>query len=809
MSNHEVDALLHLLFSVLGRTGTPSRQVLAFAKKYARPCNTPLAIFNPSMTVPVSETNVFVSSLENRYSFKVQRNIVKIPEAATHHAVSDSFDCVPDLVCATLQQLVNHRVLWFGTLAAMLNDQGLTSSMSLCEAVTKSGDPLFTYSMYKWVNERKVAKLEEDVWRLIDENTALTAQMSSMAQLSAFLKRELDCVNHDRGVLLQANADLRNFIELQKLAAPLVQKIPVVEEAIAPAVEEAIAPVVEEAVVAPYNRIVDLSLPMFEDKVPLALTEKFNIFKAELYRHGSTNVRFCAFLFVTMAQVNAKRVVCAFLQRCFMRPKNLAAVKIQACVRRFVALQKWHRTQRAVYKFLHDPWATVIQQFYRALKLRRAAQTRLRAMANRWMQHRRVAAIVAVRKSAMAAVREEQERQRAEKEAEEQKKQDEKKRKKAVQKAAEQKKRELEEQKRIKAEKDAIEAKERRKKAVEAEAKKAKDRKAEIAILREESKHRMAFQQTLKKKEDEEKKSLAAEEKEVNARMADLMANGVDVLSVDVSRNIPHIIEEGEIIVRSEEVMKVGNWNFLSMLLTLKKGSPSMTKWCTAFWYLQYKVALDRHPEWPDLIFAIKNLQPTAFLLQHLETTLFGELDEPAICYKELTLIAELFLSWTLHDPQKQINFFKKAARYNFVPVLNWFKPDLPIYPFVWEKCVLTTTMCLFFAQQNGLGEKITRRFIREISLCKANEDDDVTREATVAIVTLLTPEPTMTVKIAEALIEVGFSESYQQFLLRSLLTQLFTTENGEVKKVIQRYSAALCAACGTHSEWGEIYSLL
>jgi hypothetical protein len=439
------------------------------------------------------------------------------------------------------------------------------------------------------------------------------------------------------------------------------------------------------------------------------------------------------------------------------------------------------------------------------MKLRRAAQTRLRAMADRWIKNLRMQQWVLVRQTVMAARREEQERQRTE----EQQRQDEKKRKKALQKAAEQRRREAEEQKRIKAEKDAIEAKERRKKAVEAEAKKIKDRKAEIAMLREETKHRMAFQRSLQKKEEEERKSLAAEEKEVNARMADLISNGVDVLSIDVSKNIPHIIENSEIIVRSEEVMKVGNWNFLSMLLTLKKGSPSMTKWCTAFWYLQYKVALEKHPEWPDLIFAIKNLQPTAFLLQHLETTLFGELDEPAICYKELTLIAELFLNWTLHDPQKQINLFKKAAKYQFVPVLNWFKPDLPIYPFVWEKCALTTTMCLYFAQQNGLGEKITRRIIREINLRKENENDEVTREATVAIVTLMTPEPTMTVKIAEALIEIRFSESYQQFLLRSLLTQLFTTENGEVKKVIQRYSAALYAACGSHSEWAEIYSLL
>jgi len=84
-----------------------------------------------------------------------------------------------------------------------------------------------------------------------------------------------------------------------------------------------------------------------------------------------------------------------------------------------------------------------------------------------------------------------------------------------------------------------------------------------------------------------------------------------------------------------------------------------------------------------------------------------------------------------------------------------------------------------------------------------------VTREATVAIVTLMTPEPTMTVKIVEALIEVEFSENYRQFLLRSLLTQLFTKENDEVKKVIHRYLKSLCAACETHSELGEIYSLL
>ena len=795
MSKHEVDALLNLLFSVLGRTGNPSRQVLAFAKKYDRPSHTPLPIFYPSMTVPVNEANAFVCSLERQYSIKVPRQIVKVPEAATHHAVSDSYDCVPDLVCATLQQLVNHRVVWVGYLVDVLNAQGFSPTMSLCEGLTKAGDALFTYTMYKWVNDRKVANLEEDVWRLIDENNALTVQMAAMVHESAFLKRELECANRARGDLLQANTDLRNFIELQKLAVPLVEK-------------EA-APMVEEAV-APYVRIAaDLSLSTFEDKVPFFLVEQLNMLKAELYRQGSANVRFCAFLFITMARVNAIRVVRTCMQRHLARPKHMAATKIQTCARRFNAVRKWRRTQRVMYKLLHDPWATVIQHFYRALKLRRAAQARLRAMADRWTQLRRVAAIVAFRKSAMAAVQEEHDRLRAEKEAEEQKKQDEKKRKKALQKAAEQKRREIEEQKRAKAEKDALEAKERRKKAAEAEAKKAKNRKAEVAMLREESKHRLAFHRTLQKQEEEEKKAQSLEEKEVNARMADLTANGVDVLSVDVSRNVANIIEFGEIFVRSADVVKVENWNFLTMLLTLKKGSHSMTKWCTAYWYLQYKVAMDLHPEWPDLIFAIKNLQPTAFLLQHLETTLFGELDEPAICYKELTLIADLFLNWTLHDPQKQINLFKKAARYQFVPVLNWFKPDLPIYSFVWEKCALTTTMCLYFAQQNGLGEKITQRFIREIHLCKANEDDDVTREATVAIVTLMTPEPMMTVKIAEALIEEEFSESYRQFLLRSLLTQLFTTENGEIKKVIQRCSAALYAACGTHSEWGEIYSLL
>jgi len=795
MSKHEIDALLNLLFSVLGRTGNPSRQVSAFAKKYGRPSHTPLPIFYPSMTVPVNEANAFICTLERQYSIKVPRQIVKVPEAATHHAVSDSYDCVPDLVCATLQQLVNHRVVWVGYLVDVLNAQGFSTSMSLCEGLVKSSDPLFTFTMYKWVNDRKVAKLEEDMWRLIDENNAITAQMAAMVHESAFLKRELDCVNRARGDLLQANTDLRNFIELQKLAVPLVEK-------------EA-APMVEEAV-APYLRIAaDLSLSTFEDKVPFFLVEQLNMLKAELYRQGSANVRFCAFLFITMARVNAIRVVRTCMQRHLARPKHMAATKIQTCARRFNAVRKWHRTQRVMYKLLHDPWATVIQQFYRSLKLQRSAQARLHAMVNRWTQHRRIAAVAAFRKSAMAAVQEQHDRLRAEKEAEEQKKLEEKKRKKALQKAAEQKRRELEEQKRIKAEKDAEEAKERRKKAAEAEAKKVKDRKAEIALLREETKHRLAFHRTLQKKEEEEKKSLSLEEKEVNTRMADLRANGVDVLSIDVSRNVANIIEFGEIFVRSEDVIKVENWNFLSMLLTLKKGSPSMTKWCTAYWYLQYKVAMEQHPEWPELIFAIKNLQPTAFLLQHLETTLFGELDEPVICYKELTLIAELFLSWTLHDPQKQINLFKKASRYQFVPVLNWFTPELPVYPFVWEKCVLTTTMCLYFAQQNGLGEKITQRIIREISLCKANEEDDVTREATVAIVTLMTPEPTMTVKIVEALIEVEFSENYRQFLLRSLLTQLFTKENDEVKKVIHRYLKSLCAACETHSELGEIYSLL
>jgi hypothetical protein len=766
-----------------------------------------------------------------------------VPENATHHAVSDSYECVPDLVCATLQQLVNHRVLWLSTLTGMLNDQGFSSGVSLCEGIgmSKVNDPLFTFTMYKWVNDRKVTKLEDEVWRLVEENTALTTQMAAMARESAFLKREIGCVNHARGVLLQANEELRNLIELSKTVEPVKEPVaapvnevvatsveepvaapieePVassVEEPVVPSVEESLAPSVEEPVTAnveepvaapvdPYEPLSDLSLPTFEDQVPLALVETFNVLKAELYRQGSTNVRCCAYLFLTMARVQAKRILRRSVQRHLTRPRHAAATKIQSMVRRFVTLRKWHRTQRAVYKLFHDPWAEVIQHFYRTMKLRRAAQTRLRAMADRWIKNLRMQQWVLVRHTVMAARREEQERQRTE----EQQRQDEKKRKKALQKAAEQRRREAEEQKRIKAEKDAIEAKERRRKAVEAEAKKIKDRKAEIAMLREDTKHRMAFQRSLQKKEEEERKSLAAEEKEVNARMADLISNGVDVLSIDVSKNIPHIIENSEIIVRSEEVMKVGNWNFLSMLLTLKKGSPSMTKWCTAFWYLQYKVALEKHPEWPDLIFAIKNLQPTAFLLQHLETTLFGELGEPAICYKELTLIAELFLNWTHHDPQKQINLFKKAAKYQFVPVLNWFKPDLPIYPFVWEKCALTTTMCLYFAQQNGLGEKITQRIIREINLRKENENDEVTREATVAIVTLMTPEPTMTVKIAEALIEIRFSESYQQFLLRSLLTQLFTTENGEVKKVIQRYSAALYVVCGSHSEWAEIYSLL
>ena len=348
-----------------------------------------------------------------------------------------------------------------------------------------------------------------------------------------------------------------------------------------------------------------------------------------------------------------------------------------------------------------------------------------------------------------------------------------------------------------------------------AEAKSLKKQKQERRVkaekLREETKQLAAARRTqvnvakdLKAMNDEaimhqqflldDEEDLVPDEKDT--LMHKFIQEKVDVMSHDLSVAVRHRVDNpsGNIVVKTGHAACKGSWDFITTLIKMERDSAEFKLWCEAFWNLQWMMLQERAKHDQRAILAeIRKLPRTMYFKQYLLATVRSQTASIAFDFAETTEVAELFFEMFPDETQSIISLFIHVSASAHVECLEWFHWESALIQKCFLECALMPTMCKFLRRKKDLSEPLRERLVSCVRDTDTIRPTVIMEEAVKTLALLERPAVSFTEFAVFTLIVHQLDPDYEKLLLRSILLQLWTKENQEVKDVLKHNERIIC----------------